>query len=636
MQIKRFFGSNGFLGLGRVFIILLFLFAFSLYVIGKFAYLAISETTFSATRKETVQRGLILDRNAKQLAVPTNFWNFGVTPKAIQEKGLETFAKIIAPILGESEESIISKIQSNAQSKFVSIKKKIDQGTYEELRRIINLSDFSNGVRFDKLPGRIYPENELAAQLIGYMGDDGKGLSGIENRLNEILSPSSKQSDSKTGTDTRGKNIYLTIDANIQFNLEKIAREALTQTRAEGLMLIAAEAKTGEILSYISLPSPDLNFYPAASDEERRDRPAQDMYEPGSVFKVFSVASFLDTNAISENDIFLCDGVYHGKGFNIGCLHDHGWVDARGALAGSCNDALAQMSEHIESEDFLQKLRDLGFNTKTGVELPGEAVGLLRNPNDRLWSERSKPSIAIGQEIDVTALQMVQAATALANDGVPLQLTFIKKITDADGKDEVVHYPIQKERVLKSSTARYILDSMQKVTKEGTGHRADLGDVTIGTKTGTAQVADSKHGGYRTDANNSNCLAIFPVEDPEIILYILLETVPTIKDEDAFAGIIVTPIIKESANIIIDHLGMTRMNASSLVHTGEISIPPSREIVLDSVVPDFTGASKRQILPLLDRNDIQIEVIGDGYVSKQTPAPGTKITENMRIELYLE
>ncbi len=635
MQIKRFFGTNGFLGLGRVSIILFFIFSFSVYVIGKFAYLAISETTFSATRKETVQRGLILDRNAKQLAVPANFWNFGVTPKSIQERGLETFAKIVSPILAESEESIISKILSNSNSKFVSIKKKIDQGTYEELRRIINLSDFSAGVRFDKIPGRIYPENELAAQLIGYMGDDGRGLSGIENRLNEVLSPSKRTSDTG-GTDIRGKNVYLTIDANIQFNLEKIAREAFLQTKAEGLMLIAAEAKTGEILSYISLPSPDLNFYPSASDEERRDRPAQDIYEPGSVFKVFSVASFLDTGAISEQDIFLCDGKYTGTTPPIGCLHEHGWVDARGALAGSCNDALAQMSEKIESEDFLKKLRQLGFNTKTGVELPGEAVGLLRNPNDRLWSGRSKPSIAIGQELDITALQMVQAATAIANGGVPLQLTFIKKITDSEGKDEVVHYPVEKERVLKASTAKYILDSMQKVTKEGTGHRADLGDVTIGTKTGTAQVADRVHGGYRKDANNSNCLAIFPVEDPEIILYILLETVPTIKDEDAFAGIIVTPIIKESANIIIDHLGMTRMNASSLIHTGEISIPPSKEILIEDVVPDFTGASKRQLLPLLDRSDIRIEVIGDGYVSKQTPAPGTKITENMKIELYLE
>ena len=152
-------------------------------------------------------------------------------------------------------------------------------------------------------------------------------------------------------------------------------------------------------------------------------------------------------------------------------------------------------------------------------------------------------------------------------------------------------------------------------------------------------------------ANNENNAALIRDLAPHRIAYRLLvksirgyiedkkwnEALQVVKQyEDAFAGIIVTPIIKESANIIIDHLGMTRMNASSLVHTGEISIPPSREIVLDSVVPDFTGASKRQILPLLDRNDIQIEVIGDGYVSKQTPAPGTKITENMRIELYLE
>lgn len=639
MEVNKFLGTNGFIKRGRFKFLTGTLLLFSVYVIIKYSSLAISDKNFSSQKTENVQRGMIFDKNEKQLAVSTNFWDFGVTPKVIIEKGTKIFAKLISPLVDIDEAEIISKIESSKSSKFVFIKKKLDQGTYEELKRIVKLSPFSTGVRFDKKPGRIYPENEVASQLIGYMGDDGTGLTGIEKSMDKELSPNSTfiaDSSESFVNNLQGNNVYLTIDLNLQFNLEEIAREAFLQTNAEGLMLIAADAKNGEILSYISLPSPNLNFYPSSSDEEKRNRPAQNTYEPGSVFKIFSTAAFLDTGSITSDDIFLCDGKYTGVTPYIGCLHDHGWVDAKGALAGSCNDALAQMSEKIESEDFLKKLRELGFNAKTGVEVSGEAVGVLRDPNNRLWSGRSKPSIAIGQEISVTALQMVQAATAIANNGVPLKLTFINKITDPKGNELYVHKPVEKERVLKPSTAQYILNSMEKVTKEGTGHRADLGDVTIGTKTGTAQIADRNHGGYRKDANNSNCLAIFPVEDPKFILYVLLETVPTIKDEDAFAGVIVTPIINKAANIIIDQLGMTRKNASSLVHSGEIFISKPKNYSIENTVPNFIGASKREILPLLDRDDIKIRVIGEGYVTRQKPEPGTPITGDTEIELNLE
>ena len=603
---------------------------FSAYVVVEYGFFAFTEPPAPLVEKEEIQRGSILDRNGKALAVPSAFYDFGASPQSIKNK--EIFAQVISPVINENESKILNLIEKSENSTFVYIKKNIDSNTYEELRKTCNRNGFSSVVKFDKLHGRVYPENELASQLIGFVGKEGKGLAGIEYSMEKTLFPPQDEGNSPI----QGKNIYLTIDANLQSNLEKIAHEAMDDTHAESMMLIAAEAKTGEILSYISLPSANLNDFSSASKTELKNKPASDSYEPGSVFKIFSIATFLDTGSITTNDIFNCDGIFSKKSgretIRITCLDHHGWETAREALKYSCNDALAQMSEKIDSEPFLDKLHQLGFGEKPGTEISGETPGVLRNPNDRLWSARSKPTIAIGQEITVSALQMVQAATAIANGGIPVQLTFISKITDYEGKEEFVHSPIFRNRVFQKSTTDYILDCMETVATSGTGHRADLKDVSLGVKTGTAQMADPNTGAYSTTDFVSNCMAIFPVENPEIILYIVIEKAKG----ETYAGRIVAPVIAKAANVIIDHLGMARGKASSLAHPGMVSIAGTKPIVLEEIVPDFHGVSKRQLLPLLDNKDIKIKINGDGWVKSQEPPAGTPLTENMEIELYLE
>ncbi|MBQ0052262.1 MAG: transpeptidase family protein [Treponema sp.] len=607
--------------------------AFTLYVIVNYGIFAFTEPPLPPQEQTEIQRGSILDRNGKALAVPANYYHFGVTPATIQTKGIENFAQLVSPVLGINEGELKQQILNSIDSSFIYLKKKIDQTAYEKLKKICSKNGLSSAVRFDKVPGRVYPENNLASQLVGFMGADGKGLAGIEYSMQDTLFPPQNPDSDPV----QGKNIYLTIDANLQSSLEKITIDVMEETRAESLMLIAAEAKTGEVISYISLPEANLNEYTKASSEQMRNRPATDGYEPGSVFKIFSVASFLDSGGISESDIFLCDGIYSkrvqsGELIKITCLEHHGWITAKGALEGSCNDALAQMSEHIESEPFLAKLRSLGFGSKPGTEMPGETPGLVRNTSDRFWSARSKPTIAIGQEITVSALQMVQAATAIANGGVPVQLTFVSKITDNTGREEYTHAPIYKDRVFRSSTTDYLLSCMQTVAKSGTGHRANIGDVSIGVKTGTAQMADPVNGGYSKTDFISNCIAIFPVEKPEIILYIVIQKARG----ETYAGRIVAPVIAKAADVIIDHLGMSRGSASSLAHSGSISISGTAPVTLETTVPDFKGMSKRQLLPVLDRKDIHVKINGDGWVTTQNPPAGTPITENMEIELYLE
>ena len=603
---------------------------FVIYVLVLYAKLAFTPVSSIVSSAPPVQRGSIVDRNGKPLAVQTNFYHVGVTPHLVRNKA--QFADDVSGPLGMESSDIMRILEQNSAASFVYLKKKITQTAYAELKKITDAKGYVY-VNYDRIPGRIYPENALASQLIGYMGDDGKGLAGIEYSMQSYLQPSEKDGNAK---ESQEKNVYLTIDANLQYKLEEIARDTMRTTQAESMMLIAADAKNGEILSYISLPSANLNEYSYASVAETVDRPAMEAYEPGSVFKIFTVSVACDQGLIRQDDSFLCDGMYErrikgGEAVRIKCLDRHGWLTARDALKYSCNDVLGQISDRISDDDFIAKIRALGFGQRTEIELPGETYGSVKDSDSALWSVRSKPTIAIGQEISVSALQMVQAATAIANKGIPLKLTLVKRITNKDGSVFYEHTAVPKERVLKQSTAEYVLSCMETTATSGTGSRARLNDISLGVKTGTAQMA-SKSGGYSTTDFLSNCMAIFPVEDPQIILYIVVEKAKG----ETYAGRIVAPVIAKAADEIIDYLGMSRGDAASLEHSGKISISAARPIILGKKLPDFTGLSKRDIMNLVNSNGIQVKINGSGWVKSQNPAPGTPVTENMISELNLE
>lgn len=622
---------------GRVRFVLILIGLFALYVFCFYAKLAFTPSGQKDTFRTFVQRGSILDVNGHPLAVQTNFYNLKVSPMNIENDTiLQNFCKDVADVLGMPAENIKATIKNAKNPKFQNIAKKITQGQHDDLEKIIysKQTPYSKFAGFDTIPGRFYPENALAEQLIGYMGDDGVGLSGIEFTQQDSLSPPLKNTSLRM---LSGQNIYLTIDANLQYKLEKVAQEALQNTQAQSIMLLCASCTTGEILSYINLPSCNLNNYSTATPQEITDMISNQNYEPGSVFKIFSVATFLDAGVIKENDSFFCDGRYtrklpSGETIVINCLEHHGWVTAREALKYSCNDALAQMSDKITNEGFLQGVRALGFGQKTGIELSGEGRGLIKDPQDKSWSARTKATMSIGQELSVTALQMTQAATAIANAGTPVKLTVISKKTNHNGTPLYTHTPIKLQQVFSSDTAKSILSYMETTAKTGTGARAALGDIRIGVKTGTAQIADSVHGGYSQTDFLSNCIAIFPIEDPQVILYIVIQKAKG----ETYAGRIVAPVIAQAADIIIDHLGLDRAGAASYTHTGKIFIPQRKPIQVGQTVPDFIGLSKKDLLPLLERQDFSLLIQGEGKVKEQRPPKGTPIQKGMTIELDLE
>ena len=591
--------------------------------------LAIQPITAKAKNIAKVERGAIVDRHGVPLAVQTIFYRIGVNTKEIKDK--QDFALKMCSVLDMTEDALFEKIDKKRE--YVILKKKATMAEYDEIRSLALDCGFKN-INYEQLPGRIYPNNSMASQLIGYMGDEGYGLAGIEFSQQQILSPAI---DASKENPEQGKNIYLTIDTTLQYKLEQIAYDAITETQAESMIMIAADCKTGEILSYISLPSADLNDYGMASNEAKLNRPSTNAYEPGSVFKIFTVGIVTDEKGISANDSFLCDGAYekrlgNGETVRIKCLEHHGWLTPREALKYSCNDVLGQISDRISDDQFINRIKQLGFGEKTGIELSGETSGFVKDPDNKTWSARSKPTIAIGQEISVSALQMVQAATAITNGGVPVKLRVISKITDKEGNTVYEAAPEERERAFRKGTADYILSCMETTATTGTGSRANIGDVAIGVKTGTAQMADKENGGYSDTDFLSNCIAIFPVDEPQIILYIVIEKAKG----ETYAGRIVAPVIGKAADVIIDHMGMSRGKAASVEHNGIINIPRSTTIKLGSLMPDFTGFSKKELLPLTNLPEVKININGSGWVTSQNPAPGTPISQGTVIELYLE
>lgn len=576
------------------------------------------------------ERGSILDRNGKILAAATTLYNLSANKSLIEDAN--RLANILSPIIETSETALLDKIQ-NSKSNFLYLKKKLSENEKDIVKDAIQ--DYGlKGLRLEAVSTRIYPENDLASTLIGYLGDDGKGLAGMEYSMQNVLSPP----EGTAGAEESGFTVFLTIDASIQYMLQKIAEQTMKNSQAEAVIFLAADAKTGEILAYVNEPSADLAHFSASTEAERFDRPAYFMYEPGSVFKIFSMASFLDLGSTQDSAVYTCDAQFlfnprqqQEKGPNvIRCLRVHGRVTPRDIIRFSCNDGMAQITDKTDAAAFAEKLRAFGFGKKTGIELPGEAAGIFAPVSS--WSARTKHTISFGQEIGVTSLQIMQAATAFTNKGKTMKLSLLSEIRDGAGKTVHRHRPKPLVQVVSAETAKTVLGYMQTAADDGTGSRASIKGVPIAVKTGTAQMAQADRRGYSATDYLSSCIGIFPVDDPQVILY--LAVIRPVGQ--TYGSLIAAPAISEAANAIIDYRGMGRTNAPNVSHTGIIKQNRQTPVVLGTTMPNLIGTPKRLLLDLLMRTDITVKLTGDGYVASQSPAAGTPIAKGMIIELTLE
>jgi cell division protein FtsI (penicillin-binding protein 3) len=588
--------------------------------------------------KSVVERGPILDRNGRVLAIQTRLYSATAWIPSIVN--IEQTAEILSEELSMNYAELLEEMKS--RSRFMYIKRKISPSETDKIQVYIDDGKLP-GITLEPEYGRNYPEKKLASHLIGYTGTDNKGLDGIEYTFDGVLSPvpvNDKGSKSRgKSKEVYGNQVFLTLDMNIQNFAYQASLEAYKKYDADAVMTIAMEADTGEILAYVSVPEIDPNNFSDSTKNERINRPLNFAYEPGSVFKIFSVASAMDLGGIDENSVFNCNGYYELELDNmdpirIKCLGNHGDVTPETILKYSCNSGAAYAAETISDDAFYQMLKMFDFGTKTNLPLPGESKGLLQNY--RGWSVRSKPTMSFGQEISVSAIQMMKAATVFANKGVMLQPHVIKKVLSYDGRllDEKKREPIR--QVLLPETADKILKMMASVSKHdgGTGWRAAVDGINMSVKTGTAQMLDRETGKYSEESFISSCLAVFPQEDPQIILY---NVIVNSKKISTYGGVISAPVVGNVADRIVSYLGIPRKGDTVVEHSGRVVLTKPEYITeIGNTIPDFTGLSKKQILPALKDSRLEITIDGEGWVYQQTPPAGTEIEGKMEVLLELK
>ena len=577
-----------------------------------------------SVERTEVERGPILDRNGRILAIQNQLDSVETWIPYIND------VKKTADLLSEALELDYEKLLSDFTSRRGSmwIKRKITPTESAAVKTLIDDGELE-GIYLRKEFGRNYPEQRLASHILGYAGTDNIGLDGIEYTLNDILSP---DPELLKQNEIYGNQLFLTIDTNIEFFAEKYAAEAMEEHNAESIMIVVMDAQNGDILACTSMPDFDPNTFYEFPESYRKNRAISSAYEPGSVMKVFSIASFLDLGGIGLNTRFYCGGQYENDAIPeaIGDLGVYGELTPAGIIKYSSNVGAAYASETVSNDDLYQMLTALGFGSQTQLPLPGESSGLLRDTSK--WSARSKPTISFGQEILVSAVQMAAAATVFSNDGVLLRPHLIDRILSADGQviEKIEREPIR--RVFSPDTARAMLLMMETATEEGgTAHRLRTEGLRISAKTGTSQVIDPATGTYSEENYIASCLAIFPTDNPRLIVYVVIQNP---RGSSYYGGRIASPIVKKIIDDTVPYLGIERATDIVLEHDGTVRVPDNRPVSVGEILPDFTGFTKRQIMPLFNDDRFIISLDGEGWVAAQSPPAGTRVTPGM--EIYLE
>ena len=320
-----------------------------------------------------------------------------------------------------------------------------------------------------------------------------------------------------------------------------------------------------------------------------------------------------------------------GEVIRIRDLAPYGRLNLAGILEHSSNAGTGYASDRMDPASFETGLRRYGFGDVTGISLIGETQGLLRPSST--WSARSKPTIAIGQEIGVSALQVVQAATVLANDGVMIKLHVVRKVVSAAGDILAENGRTEVRRVIRSETAQTMLGLLKSTVEIGTGKRARVEGYDLAGKTGTAQVRDPKTGKYSDKFYLASVLLYLPAEKPRYITYVTIEN-PL--GDSYLGGQIAAPVGRAIVEKIIQLRGLPREGESLVSHPGSARLDAPATLVVGDTLPNLLGLSKRSLLPLLNKPGLRVEIRGEGWVVKQSPAAGTPITDGLAVTVDLQ
>ncbi|MBU4344165.1 MAG: penicillin-binding protein 2 [Desulfobacteraceae bacterium] len=491
------------------------------------------------------KRGTIYDANHREIAVSIDVASIAAYPQNISEPG--TTARLISRALKIDESSLYRKLNSKKRS-FVWVKRHVTPSEADQVKNL-NLK----GIDFMPENKRFYPNKTLAAQVLGFSGLDGHGLEGIEFYYNNYLEGAAGKftvlkdafgrgfnGGKAVAGDFGGNNLILTIDRTIQYIAESALEEAVDRFSAKSGMAIVMVPKTGAILAMAHHPIFNPNTFRGFKKEMWRNRAIADQFEPGSTMKIFSAAAALRSGKCTQHTIFYCENGEYRIGKNI--VHDtkpHGWMSLQQIVKYSSNIGIVKVCETIGPDLLYKTLSDFGFGKKSGIDCPGETAGSMAQY--KRWSKIDAGAISFGQGISVSALQLITATSAIANDGILMKPYIVQAIMDQNGRLIKSSGPCEVRRVISVETAGTLKKIMESVTNNGgTGVNAALEGYSVCGKTGTAQKVDEK-GTYAKDKYIASFVGFAPSQNPEIAVLVVIDE----PGKEYYSSIVAAPTFKK-------------------------------------------------------------------------------------------
>ncbi len=505
-------------------------------------------------------RGRILDRNGNMLALDIAAKHVCADPKFIHQNGdvRAVYNALASQFPVDRAELWETLNQTDRQ--YARIQKFVREETIAPLLAM-NLK----GVFFEDVPIRDYPKGVLGAHVIGYANFEGAGSAGIEQRMNsklqgvaglrisqkdgrrhEIYSRRTVDIDPKPGAD-----VYLTLDQQIQHFAEVALDNLMAKYHPKAAWAIVQNVRTGEILAMASLPTFDLNRFSTAPAEWMRNRAINYTYEPGSTFKAMIIASALDCGAVRATDIFDCEnGAWFYGGKILHDSHPEGLLSVADIIKKSSNIGAAKVAIRMGEQKVHQSMRAFGFGDRSGIDLPGEDAGIVWK-TDR-WSKLSISRIAMGHEVLVTSMQILNAVNTIANDGVRMKPFVIRKVVNSAGETISAPQPEVLSRPIRPETAKEMRRLLARVTQPGgTATKAAIPGYLVGGKTGTAQKVNLEEGGYYASKFVSSFVGFLPVENPAISIIVVADEP---QENGHYGGTVCAPYFREIADQTVRYL----------------------------------------------------------------------------------
>jgi cell division protein FtsI (penicillin-binding protein 3) len=626
---------------------------FFLHVVHSADYRHRAERQQHRTIEVSPRRGVIYDRNGNELAISVKADSVFAIPDEIED--LHATAKALSPLVGISKNDLIEKLDSPRS--FVWVKRKLNANQAAAVRNAK-----LPGIYFQKEDMRYYPKRQLAAHVLGYVDIDEKGLGGLEYRYNDNIRGDAGQL--VIMTDARGRrfnsieqpvapgaDLITTIDQNIQYIVEKEISDTVEKTRAKGVSVIVMNPRSGEILAMGNYPTFDPNEYGKSGPHAWVNRAVSHTYEPGSTFKIVTAASAFEEGVAKPSDMIDCqNGVITLFGRVI---HDHkrfGVLSVKEIMEKSSDVGAIKLALRVGDERFADHIARFGFGKETRIDLPGEERGLAK-PASR-WTKSSVGSIAMGQEIGVTPLQIVRMVSAVANGGTLYQPYIVKKVQHPQ-KGILGETAPHGERVISTETAAQLQDMLESVVTNGTAKTSKLEGFTAAGKTGTAQKIDDT-GHYSKTKFVASFAGFAPATNPVISMIVML-------DEPIGAyhgGDVAAPVFKRIAEQVLRYMSVppdVPSYAPQYVvkpdkpHVATAPVYERRPSVLtvssvesgygdydafgDVTVPDFHGKSLREVTDESLRAGLRLQSIGSGAAVEQMPPAGASIRAGSRVQV---